>query len=94
MLSVIGTSMGRAAAVIPATLLIAFIGLLWLLGLFCDKDRRNYVITLSQQAMDAVGILLRGSPGARSPTPLAEAVPCIAVELDAELEHTTRVLDG
>ncbi len=54
--------MGRVVAVIPATLLIIFIGLLWLLGLLCDKERRGYVITLSQYAMEAVGILLRGSP--------------------------------
>jgi hypothetical protein len=94
MLSIVGTSISRAAAIIPATLLIVFIGLLWLLGLLCDKDRRNYVVTLSQQAMDAVGILVRGSPSARSPTPLADTVPRISVELSAELEHTSPALDA
>jgi hypothetical protein len=66
MLAGIGTSAIRAAAVIPAVLLVLFAGLLWLLGLPCGKDRRAYVITLSQQAMDAVGMLLHGPPGTRA----------------------------
>jgi len=41
----------------------------WLLGLPCGNDRRNYVITLSQQAMGAVGMLLHGSPGTRPQMP-------------------------
>jgi len=55
-----GAAAVRAAAVIPAVLLVLFIGLLWLLGLACGKERRRYVTTLSQQAMDAVGVLLHG----------------------------------
>jgi hypothetical protein len=93
MLSLVGTSTSRAIAVIPATLLILFIGLLWLLGLFCGNERRSYVIAVSQQAMDAVGILLRGSPGTPPPTPLAESIPRIAAELGAELQRTARALD-
>ena len=41
----------RVAAVIPAVLLVLFIGLLWLLGLPCDRERLRYVTDLSQQAM-------------------------------------------
>jgi hypothetical protein len=55
-----GPAAARVATVIPAVLLILFIGLLWLLGLVCDRDRRRYVTNLSQQAMAAVGVLLHG----------------------------------
>jgi hypothetical protein len=73
MLSAIGVSTTRAAAVIPAALLVLFAGLLWLLGLLCGRERRSYVITVSQQAMDVVGMLLLGTPGTRPQGPLAGA---------------------
>jgi hypothetical protein len=41
-------------------LLVLFTGLLWLLGLMCSRDRRRYVMNLSQQSMDAIGVLLHG----------------------------------
>jgi hypothetical protein len=53
-----GTAVVRAAAVVPAILLVLFTGLLWLLGLLCGPERRKYVMTLSRQAMGAVGLLL------------------------------------
>jgi hypothetical protein len=52
----------RVAAVVPVVLLVVFVGLLWLLGLACGRDRRRYVTTLSGQAMGAAGVLLHG-PG-------------------------------
>ncbi len=61
MLSGLGTSTVRAAAIIPATLLVVFAGLLWLLGMPCGKDRQTYVIVLTQQAMAAAGVLLHGN---------------------------------
>jgi hypothetical protein len=45
---------GRIAAVLPITLLSLFIGLLWLIGLAGDKDRRKYVTEISGQAMAAI----------------------------------------
>lgn len=51
----------RVAAVIPAVLLVLFIGLLWLLGLPCDRERHRYVTDLSQQAMKLVIALNGGS---------------------------------
>ena len=54
----------RVAAVIPAMLLILFSGLLWLLGLPCDAERRSYVLKASQQAMTTAGILLHGPAAA------------------------------
>jgi hypothetical protein len=54
--------MVRVAAVIPAVLLVLFVGLLWLLGLMCGRERRRYVTDVSQQAMTVIGALLPGSP--------------------------------
>lgn len=55
-----GPAAVRVAAILPAVLIILFIGLLWLLGLVCGQARRRYVTNLSQQAMTAVGVLLHG----------------------------------
>ena len=60
MLSGMGPSVARAAAVVPASLLILFVGLLWLLGLACDEGRRGYVATISGQAMQTVQKLFHG----------------------------------
>jgi len=46
--------LARVAAVIPAVLLVLFIGLLWLLGLPCDRERHRYVTDL-QPAGDEAG---------------------------------------
>jgi hypothetical protein len=66
-----GSAITRAAAVVPVVLLVLFTGMLWLLGLLCDRERRRYVTDLSQQAMEAVGAWLRGpavpaQPGTRA----------------------------
>jgi hypothetical protein len=60
MLPGIGTAALRAAAVVPAMLLVVFSGLLWLLGLPCDGARRDYVLKASQQAMTTASVLLHG----------------------------------
>jgi hypothetical protein len=65
----IGSSVIRAAAVIPVTLLVVFLGLLWLLGLACGKDRRTYVLTLSKQVMGVIGTLMHGRPAPDSRPP-------------------------
>jgi hypothetical protein len=52
----------RFALVIPALLLVIFLGLLWLLGLACGSARRKYVTTLSAQALKVIGALLGSSP--------------------------------
>jgi hypothetical protein len=71
MLAGAGPATMRVAAVVPVTLLVLFTGLLWLLGLMCGSERRCYVTELSQQAMEAVSVWLRGSvvpaqPGTRA----------------------------
>jgi len=66
----------QAPKIIPAALMIVFIGLLWWLGLMCGKDRRDYIIELSRQAMEAVRELLRGPDAGssrRSQTPRASS---------------------
>jgi hypothetical protein len=64
----VGPAMVRVAAVVPVMMLVLFTGLLWLLGLMCGRERRQYVTNLSQQAMGAIGALLHGPP-ALSPPP-------------------------
>jgi hypothetical protein len=61
----IGPAVVRAVVVVPVVLLVLFTGVLWLLGLMCGRERRRYVITLSQQAMNAAGVLLHGSPASQ-----------------------------
>jgi hypothetical protein len=57
MLHAVSPAAGRAAAAVPVTLLSVFIGLLWLLGLACGKDRRQYVTNISEQAMRAISAI-------------------------------------
>lgn len=54
MLHAASPTAGRIAAALPVTLLSLFIGLLWLIGLACGKDRREYVTKISDQAMCAI----------------------------------------
>jgi hypothetical protein len=58
----ISQSLGRAATVVPMTLLALFAGVLWLVGLFCGKERRTYVVKLNSQVMAAISAIL-SSPG-------------------------------
>lgn len=60
MISGAGHTLVRAAAVVPVILLVLFLGLLWLIGLSCGKERRAYVTKLSCQAMAAVESFLHG----------------------------------
>ncbi len=73
-----GAAMLRVAAVVPAVLIVLFTGVLWLLGLVCNGDRRRYVTELSNQAMGVVGQILRGpeiaSPPPRVPRPRQPAL--------------------
>jgi len=73
----VGPAAVRVAAVVPVILLVLFIGLLWLLGLMCGRDRRRYVTNLSQQAMAAIGVLLHG-PADISRLPPRNAAPIAA----------------
>jgi len=58
-------SLGRAATVVPMTLLALFAGILWLIGLCCGKERRTYVVKLNSQVMGAISSIL--SPSADQP---------------------------
>ncbi len=60
MLHATGPSAGRVVAVVPATLLVVFAGLLVLIGLPCDKGRRQYVMKVSGQAMNAASAMMQG----------------------------------
>jgi hypothetical protein len=62
-----GPGVVRAAALVPATLIILFVGVLWLLGLACDERRRSYVEAVSEQAMQAVEVLMGAPAAARTP---------------------------
>ena len=73
MLHALGPAAARVAAVVPVTLLMLFIGLLWLLGLLCGKDGREYVTKISSQAMRAATVMLQGA-GRAEPAALGEAV--------------------
>lgn len=66
MLSAAGHGVLRVAGILPAVLLVLFIGVLWLLGLACRQPRRDYVTTLSAQAMTVIGALLHGVPPAKA----------------------------
>jgi hypothetical protein len=57
--------------VVPATLMVLFVGLLWLIGLACSERRRAYVIVISGQAMGKVHDLLRTAPDAYGSAPSA-----------------------
>lgn len=61
MLHAAGPAAGRVAAAVPVTLLSLFIGLLWLAGLACGNDRRQYVTTISEQAMRAISAIWQDS---------------------------------
>lgn len=43
------------AAVLPLIVLAPFLGVMWLIGLCCDKDRRKYVTDVSTHVMAAIG---------------------------------------
>jgi hypothetical protein len=83
MLTSIGPSLGRAAVAIPASLLVLFVGLLWLLGLACGDKRRTYVTTISDQAMRAACAMFRGDTGNDAPT-LARAANRADVGRDSD----------
>jgi hypothetical protein len=54
MLRAVSPAAGRMVAAVPVTLLSLFIGLLWLIGLACGEERRQYVMKISDQMMRAV----------------------------------------
>jgi hypothetical protein len=47
---------------VPATLLVLFSGLLWLIGLCCGKERRAYIMKITSQATGTVRSVL-SDPG-------------------------------
>jgi hypothetical protein len=68
----IGRSLERATAIVPATLLVLFAGLLWLIGLFCGKERRTYVMKISSQATATIRSVLSGAGQQTRDTAAAE----------------------
>jgi len=61
MLHAAGPTPGRIALIIPVTVLSLLVGLLWLLGLACGKDRRQYVTKISGQVMRAIIWMWQGT---------------------------------
>jgi len=54
MLHAAGPTAERIALIVPVTLITLLVGLLWLVGLACGKDRRQYVKQISDQALGAI----------------------------------------
>jgi hypothetical protein len=70
-----GPAMIRAATIIPAALIVLFLGLLWLVGLACGDQRRTYVIVITDHAMRALHSLLAGYPTMRMCAGCCKGVP-------------------
>jgi hypothetical protein len=56
----IGRKLERVTAIVPATLIVLFVGLLWLIGLFCGNERRTYVVKVTDQATATIRSVLSG----------------------------------
>jgi hypothetical protein len=67
MLHAASPATGRIAAVLPVTLLSLFIGLLWLIGLACNRERREYVEEISDQAMRAISSIWQSTSRSEFP---------------------------
>jgi hypothetical protein len=63
-------AIGRVVAMVPAALLVLFTGLLVLLALPCDKQRRAYALAASAVAMGALAALW-GTPTGRPGAPVS-----------------------
>jgi len=64
-----------AVLAVPATLIALAVGLLWLLGLLCGKNRREYITGITQQAMNAIVGIFHGANAVGQQRPAAiEAV--------------------
>jgi hypothetical protein len=59
----VGRAVAQLAAVIPAVLLVLLVGLLCLIGLFCDDKRRKYVTGISERALQTVQVIFGDGPG-------------------------------
>ena len=64
-----------AVAVVPITLIVIFLGVLWLLGLACGEDRRKYVADLSTQARETISVLRGAATASRSAARRRSALP-------------------
>jgi hypothetical protein len=49
-----GRAVARLAAAVPVVLIVLFVGLLWVIGLFCSEKRRKYVTRISAQGLQTV----------------------------------------
>ena len=65
----------KIATVVPVTLLVLCTGFLWLLGLPCDRGRREYVTDLSRQALEASVSLIHGCAARRALAREHQATP-------------------
>jgi hypothetical protein len=64
-----------AVLAVPATLIALAVGLLWLLGLLCGKNRREYITGITQQAMSAIVGIFHGANAVANSGPLL-GKPC------------------
>ena len=69
-----GAVLVRAVTVVPVILLVLYAGLLGVLGLLCGRERRKYVVDLSRQALNTVGVLMHG-PAASGPVSRSASQP-------------------
>ena len=56
-----GSALVRAALVVPVILLVVFAGLLGYVRLLSDRERRKYVMSLTQLMLDTTGAPMRGT---------------------------------
>jgi hypothetical protein len=58
----LGPIVARVAAVLPAVLIVVFIGLLWLIGLFFGDKRGKYVTGITEWAVEAMRVFFGDGP--------------------------------
>lgn len=64
-MSGIEPAVARVMVIVPAALLVLLTGILVLLALPCDKERRAYALAVSAQAMQALSALMNAPPSLR-----------------------------
>jgi hypothetical protein len=88
-LSGIEPAVGRLVAMIPAALLVLLNGILLLLALPCDKQRRDYALEASSLAMGALAGLLHTPPARKGQLSMSEPAGAIHAVTQDTLPQST-----
>lgn len=81
------------AAALPALLLVLFAGVLALLGLACDQDRRTYALDYADRFIDLAAVLL-GRPRTASTPDLGPGNSATALRTENDLRGASGVQPG